>query len=69
MHKNQMFMALLFPFLAVITIAVFAGGLGVIFMVLETTALEQWAVMILGVALVVAVPTVAALVQRAMEKE
>ena len=60
--------ALLFPFLSVVTIAVFAGGLGVIFMLLYETALKQWAVVILGMAFVVGVPSVAALLQSRLDE-
>ena len=67
--KERMTMATLFPLLAVLLIATYAGGLGVIFMVLESTALEQWAVVLLGMVLVIGVPTTAALLQRQIEKE
>ena len=67
--KERMTMATLFPLLAVLLIATYAGGLGVIFMVLESTALERWAVVLLGMVLVVGVPTTAALLQRQIEKE
>ena len=66
---DRMNMALLFPFLAVLTIVVYAGGLGVIFMLVNETALHEWGVMIIGVALVVGVPSVAALMQKKMERE
>ena len=70
MDKKTFNMAMLFPLLAVLTIVVFAGGLGAIFTILnETTALGEWSVIILGSALVVVVPTVAALLQRMAEKE
>ena len=67
--RERMIMAMLFPLLAVLVIVVFAGGLGVIFMVLHSTELEQWAVVILGMALVIGVPTAAALAQRRVERE
>ena len=67
--KERMAMAMLFPLLAVLVIVVFAGGLGVIFMVLESTALEAWGVVILGLALVIGIPTIAALMQRKFERE
>ena len=62
-------MAMLFPFLAVITIVAFAGGLGVIFMVLNDAVLEEWSVVILGLALVIGVPSVAAFLQSRVERE
>lgn len=67
--KERISMALIFPLLSVITIAVFAGGLGVIFMVLNDGALHEWAVIILGMALVVGVPAAAALMQRYYERK
>ena len=67
--RERMTMAMLFPLLAVLTIAAFAGGLGVIFMVLNSTGLEAWAVVILGVIIVVGVPSTAALVERRLERE
>ena len=66
--NERMAMSLLFPALAVLVIVVFAGGLGVIFMVLDSTPLEEWAVVILGIALVVGVPVTAALLQRRVER-
>ena len=60
--------ALLFPLLAVLTIVVYAGGLGVLFMVLHETALKQWAVVILGMVLVIGVPGVAALLQSRLDE-
>jgi hypothetical protein len=66
--RERMTMSMLFPLLAVLTIAGFAGGLGVIFILLNETALHEWAVVILGVALVVGVPSAAALVERMVER-
>ena len=67
--RERMTMAMLFPLLAVLVIVIFAGGLGVIFIFLDSTALEQWAVVILGLALLIGVPTTAALLQRRVEGE
>ena len=67
--KERMTMAMLFPALAVITIAAYAGGLGVIFMVLDSTVLEIWSVVILGIIILVGVPTAAALLQQRFERE
>ena len=67
--KERMTMALLFPVLAILTIVIFAGGLGVIFMLVESTALGAWGVVLLGMTLVVGVPTAAALLQRLVERE
>lgn len=60
---------MLFPLLAVLTIVVFGGGLGVIFILLNEMVVEEWAVVALGIALVVGVPGVAALAQRMVERE
>ena len=68
MNKNRMRMALLYPMMALLVIAGYAGGLGVIFMLLNETALGEWGVVALGVALVVGVPTMAALAQRVVER-
>ena len=67
--SDRMRFALLFPLLAVLTIAVYAGGLGVLFMVLHETPLKQWAVVILGLALVIGVPSVAALLQSRLHED
>ena len=67
--KERMTMATLFPLLAVLTIAAYAGGLGIIFMVLYSTALEEWAVVILGLVILIAVPAAAALLERKVERE
>ena len=68
MNKDLMKMALLFPFLAVLTVILYAGGLGVIFIVVNETAVGEWGVIVIGMALVVGVPTVAALLQRVAER-
>ena len=67
--KERMTMALLFPVLAILTVVIFAGGLGVIFMLVESTALGAWGVVLLGMALVVGVPTATALLQWVVERE
>ena len=69
MNRDRLRMAMLFPFLAVITIVAFAGGLGVIFMVLNDAVLEEWAVVILGLAIVIGVPSIAAFLQSRVERE
>ena len=67
--KDRTVMPLLFPLLAVVTIVVYGGGLGVIFKVLnEKTPLGAWAVVILGLVLVIGVPASAALIQRTLER-
>ena len=69
MEKDRMAMALLFPLLALATIAVYAGGLGVIFMLVNETALKEWGVIVIGVSLLVGVPMVAAITERVLERE
>ena len=59
--------ALMFPLLAVLIVAAFGGGLGVIFMVLNEEV-GKWGVVVLGSALVVGVPVAAAIGQRMVEK-
>ena len=63
MSDNMKF-AMLFPVLAVITIASFAGGLGVVFMLINASALEEVGVIVLGSAIVVGVPVVAYILER-----
>ena len=70
MDNKSFSMAILFPLLALLTIVVIGGGLGIVFTILnETTAIGEWSVIILGVALVVGVPTVAMVLQGRAEKE
>ena len=59
---------MLFPLLAVLTIVGFAGGLGVVFMLLNESPLGEWGVIGLGLALVVGVPAVAAVAERIVER-
>ena len=69
MNRNRLDIAMLFPLLAVLTIVGFAGGLGVIFILVETsTPLEELGVIAIGMALVVGVPAIAAFAQRLVEK-
>ena len=67
--KHRMLMSMLFPLLAVIVIATYAGGLGVIFILIHETGLKQWGVVALGMVILIAVPTTAAIVQQLVEKE
>ena len=68
MDKHRRVDPVLFPLLAVLTVAAYAGGLGVIFMVLEHY-IQEAAVIALGVALVIGVPTAASLLERRLERE
>lgn len=56
-------LAVVIPLLAAITIVIFSGGLGILFIVLNKIATE-WAVIIVGMSLTIGVPTIAALLQR-----
>ena len=68
MDEKRMRTALLIPLLSVLVIVAFGGGLGVTFMLINETALGEWGVVVLGLALVVGVPAVAALAQRSVER-
>ena len=71
--KEPLRISILFPLLAVVIIIVFAGGLGITFMFLESlhwqVADVPLGVVGLGMALVVGVPTVAALLQMRVERD
>ena len=60
-------MAVSFPLLAVLVIAIFAGGLGIIFMTLYK-AMGEISVIALGLLLVLGVPTGAALIERSFQE-
>ena len=62
MSKESKF-SLLFPFLAIFLIALYGGGLGTLFIVLDET-IGIFSVIILGSALVFGVPIVAYLLTR-----
>ena len=63
MSDNMKF-AMLFPILAVVTIAAFAGGLGIVFMLINASELDEVGVIVLGAAIVIGVPVVAYLLER-----
>ena len=66
--SQRMLFAITFPILAVLTIMIFAGGLGVIFMVINDSAIHEIGVIILGLAILVLVPLGAYFAQRIIEK-
>ena len=69
MQNMRVRMAVLFPLLAIMTIVIFGGGLGIIFIFLNDVVMKEWSVVILGMALVIGVPAVAAFLEsRAGEK-
>ncbi len=61
---DRMTLAMVIPLLAVLVIVIFAGGLGIIFMLVNSTGAGEWGVVVLGSALLVVVPTAAALLER-----
>jgi hypothetical protein len=71
--KEPLRISILFPLLAVVIIIVFAGGLGITFMFLESlhwdVAHIPLGVVGLGMALVIGVPTAAALLQMRVERD
>ena len=69
MNEKRVRLAILIPLISVLIIIGFAGGLGVLFMVMNHTIVEEWAVVVLGSAIVVIVPTLALLVQRKVENK
>ena len=68
LEGSRFSLAILYPLLAVVCVAAVAVTLGVIFTMLYHTALHEWGVIIAGMALVVLVPAVAALVERRMDR-
>ena len=66
---SQRHLAMVIPLLAIIVIASFAGGLGVIFMLLYASALGKWGVIVLGMILIIGVPVVAYYMERKTEEE
>ena len=67
MSSNVKF-AMLFPILAILCIAAYAGSLGVIFMLINETGMEEIGVIILGAALVIFVPLIAYMLERNTER-
>lgn len=66
--SQRMLFAIMFPILAVITIVIFGGGLGVIFMLINDTPMHENGVIILGLAILIFVPLGAYFIQRSIEK-
>jgi hypothetical protein len=63
---NKMVLSILVPLLAIAVIIFFAGGLGVIFMVLEAKMHSEIGVIVLGTVLLIGVPAGAYLAERAI---
>ncbi|MEG3595256.1 MAG: hypothetical protein VX355_07265 [Chloroflexota bacterium] len=70
MTFDQIKMAILFPLISVISVAIIGGVIGFIFILLfKTTGLGEWGSVILGMALVVLVPAAAFLLQNYFDKQ
>lgn len=67
--RERMRLAILIPLLVVIVIITYSGGLGVAFMLLDSTPAGELGVIGLGMTLVIGVPTIAALLQRRVERQ
>lgn len=65
--SQKMMISMLLPMLSIITIIVIAGGLGIIFSLLEISMGNEVGVIILGTAITVLVPLIAFLIQRRIE--
>ena len=65
--SQKMMISMLLPMLSIITIIVIAGGLGIIFIMLEISMGNENGVIILGTAITVLVPLIAFLIQRRIE--
>ena len=61
MNRSRTHLPFILPLMAGLFIVIWGGGLGVSFIFLNKTALGEWAVIILGLVVLVGVPTVAAL--------
>jgi hypothetical protein len=57
-------MSALLPILAALFIVIWGGALGIIFILLSKTTLHEWGSVIVGMALVVGIPAVAALLSK-----
>ncbi len=65
---QQFLLAIAIPLLSMAIIAVFAGSLGVVFMVLEAVMHNELGVIVLGMMFVFVVPALAFWAQRLVEK-
>ncbi len=67
MTPDQIKLALLIPAISVVIVSVIAGGLGFIFIGLYKAGAGEWGAIIIGLALVIAVPAIAYLMERRIE--
>ena len=58
---NRTSLPWILPLVAILFVVIWGGGIGISFILLNKTALGEWAVIILGLALVVGVPLLATL--------
>jgi len=68
MMKNRIILAVLLPFASMLTIAVWAGGLGTLFIILDRTWLGPNGAIIGGLLLIFLVPLVAVAVIKLLDK-
>jgi tellurite resistance protein TehA-like permease len=68
MIQNQIKLALLIPIISVAVVVVIGGGLGAIFIGADKAGAGEWGAIIIGLALVVFVPTFAFLLERMADK-
>jgi len=68
-RKTFIPLSILLPLLSALFIVIVGGGLGVIFMILYSTYLHEWGVIMLGMVFVVGVPVVAAIIAKKYEKD
>lgn len=66
--SQKMMLSMMIPILSIITVIVIAGGIGVLFIVLEVTSKSETPVVILGTIITILVPAIAFLIQRTIEK-
>ena len=66
MQQSRFRMAILFPLVTLLLVPLYAGSLGVVFMVLQAE-FNKWAVVLLGMALVVGVPLAAMYLENRLE--
>ena len=68
MRPDQIKLALLIPALSVVIVAVIGGGIGFIFIGLLKVGWGEWGAVIIGLALVILVPTIAFAMERMYER-
>jgi|SaaInl4_135m_RNA_FD_contig_21_3568488_length_918_multi_9_in_0_out_0_2 hypothetical protein len=68
MNPDQMKLAMLVPIVSVLIVAVIGGGLGAIFIGADKAGMGEWGAIVIGLALVVAVPFGAFVLERMADK-